>query len=586
MTERQSIRHIFVPIFILLVSLGHTRTAAAQRDGREVTWVNPGIAKMPGLEHRILKSEAMGHDVGYAVWTPPGFDAKSKLRYPVVYFLHGSGGSEASDSGGFSTFIANAIAKGKFPSAICVFPNGGLSGYRNQVESMIVDELIPLIDADYPTQAAASGRVLAGFSMGGAGSVHLSLNHPRLFCAAVSWGGALSRHGDGADSPLLPSARKHADTLKKSNYALLTINGDQDHPDGFAPLKQVLAPLDIPHRTVTLEDTNHNLGRYYELSGNTLVSFLAAQLKGTKTSCADAANGKTRTIRVLTIGNSFAKNACEYLEQIAADGSVELVIGKANLGGCTLERHARLAQEFENDPKNQPYRRTTDQGTTRLSLQEYLAVERWDYVTIQQMSALSYQIDTYQPHVDDLVNLIRKHAPQAQLLVHETWAYRPDSPYLKQHGLSQAQMYAGLSKAYSSIANQYDATIIPVGTAFQKVRNTKGRLVVVPDPNFDFDNPVFPKRPNQSHSLVAGWFWDKRGEKPELKLDFKHANASGCYLAGLVWYETITGSDARKIKYVPRGVDESDAAFFREVAHQVVLGRDLRSSRTPAPSLQ
>ena len=70
-----------------------------------------------------------------------------------------------------------------------------------------IDELIPLIDHDYATKAEPAGRALAGFSMGGAGSVRLSILHPELFCAAGSWGGALSRRGRGKDSPLLPPQR-------------------------------------------------------------------------------------------------------------------------------------------------------------------------------------------------------------------------------------------------------------------------------------------------------------------------------------------------------------------------------------------
>ncbi|MCR9116562.1 MAG: hypothetical protein NXI22_06360, partial [bacterium] len=58
-----------------------------------------------------------------------------------------------------------------------------------------------------------------------------------------------------------------------------------------------------------------------------------------------------RSIRVLTIGNSFAGNACKYLKEIARDGNVKLTIGTANLGGCTLERHATLAKQSAADPK-------------------------------------------------------------------------------------------------------------------------------------------------------------------------------------------------------------------------------------------
>ena len=245
---------------------------------RVISWVNPKIAKVDGLKHKILTSKSLGHDVGYAVWTPPNFDTSGKTRYPVVYFLHGSGGTEASDSGGFSSLLAGGIRKGNFPAAICVFPNGGRSGYRGEVESMIVGELIPKIDQDYLTRAEASGRAVTGFSMGGAGAVRLSILHPDLFCAASGWGGALSRRGRGEDSPLLPAAKANAETMKANNFALLTINGDQDHPKGFLPLQQVLTPLGIVHKIATLPNTKHSLSRYYKLSAGTMIGFLSKHL--------------------------------------------------------------------------------------------------------------------------------------------------------------------------------------------------------------------------------------------------------------------------------------------------------------------
>ena len=280
-----------------------------------------------------------------------------------------------------------------------------------------------------------------------------------------------------------------------------------------------------------------------------------------------------REIRVLTIGNSFAGNACKYLKEIAADGGVQLVIGTANLGGCTLERHATLAKQSAADPANRPYSSKTDAGQSKLSLQEYLAAQPWDYVTLQQMSALSHKSETYHPHVDELVALIRELAPQAKILIHETWAYRPDSPLLKAWKITQDQMYEGLRSAYADTAQQFGATIIPVGTAFQKVRSTPNREIVVPDPNYNFENPVHPTRPNQRNSLVVGWNWDVRGDKKQLRLDFKHANVAGCYQAGLVWYEVITGNDARDIQFAPRGVAEADAQFFRGIAHQVAASK-------------
>ncbi|QDT05537.1 Endo-1,4-beta-xylanase Z precursor [Rubripirellula lacrimiformis] len=275
---RNSILIVALLLIPQQVSSQEKGAAAGRREvtrKREIQWVNPKIPDVKGLVHHVLPSGAMGHDVGYVVWTPPGLDGDAATRYPVIYFLHGAGGSEASDSAGFASRVAAAIRQDQFPPTICVFPNGGMSGYRGDVETMIVDELIPLIDAEYPTNRNPSGRAVAGFSMGGAGSVSLAIEHPGLFCAAGSWGGALSWRGSGEDSPLLPAAIDHADKLKRHGFALLTINGDQDRPDAFIPLAKTLQPLGITHKTVTLKDTNHNLGKYYELAGDTMIAFLA-----------------------------------------------------------------------------------------------------------------------------------------------------------------------------------------------------------------------------------------------------------------------------------------------------------------------
>lgn len=69
-----------------------------------------------------------------------------------------------------------------------------------------------------------------------------------------------------------------AEKLKANDFALLTINGDQQHPEGFTPLNRILEPLNILHKVVTLKDTKHNLGHYYGRSADTMLAFLAERL--------------------------------------------------------------------------------------------------------------------------------------------------------------------------------------------------------------------------------------------------------------------------------------------------------------------
>jgi len=249
--------------------------AAQAAEEKPVSWVNPKLPGGTGLTHHILESKAMGHAVGYVVWTPKEYDTSGKARYPVIYFLHGMGGNESADSGGFSGLVEKGIREGHLPPVICVFPNGGRSGYRGEVEKMIVEELIPLIDKDYPTRAETKSRAVAGFSMGGAGAVQLSIMHPDLFCVAGSWGGGMWRDGE----LLLSTAEQNAGTLKKNGYGVLLVNGDKDRPDAYKPLAGKLTGLKIENKVVVLTDTPHNLGLYYQRAGEATTQFLGKRLK-------------------------------------------------------------------------------------------------------------------------------------------------------------------------------------------------------------------------------------------------------------------------------------------------------------------
>ncbi|MEQ8789231.1 MAG: alpha/beta hydrolase-fold protein [Pirellulaceae bacterium] len=268
-------RTLQVFLGVLALGVAISSAIAQERPRREVSWVNSKLPESPGLSHHVLPSKALGRDVGYVVWKPEDFDDSGATRYGVIYFLHGMGGNESADAGGFSSLVRSAVKRGVMPPVICVFPNGGRSGYRGEVETMIVDELIPLIDKSYPTKAEAGSRVVAGFSMGGAGSVRLSLLHPELFCAAASWGGGMWRDSE----TLLAAVDRDAKALKANAYATLLINGDQDRPDAYASLVEKLSAHAIPSQVVVLEDTPHNLGLYYQRSGKQMTDFLGEHLK-------------------------------------------------------------------------------------------------------------------------------------------------------------------------------------------------------------------------------------------------------------------------------------------------------------------
>jgi predicted peptidase len=235
-----------------------------------VVWVDPALPSGPGLVHRVLASKALGHDVGYVVWTPA--DYEPGRRYPVVYFLHGVTGTESADAAEFSSQVAAGIASGAIPPVIVVFPNGGLSGYRREVERMIVHELVPLIDRTYPTLARGESRGVVGFSMGGAGAIWLAVAHPRLFAVAASWAG-----GDRGD--IARMFAKNASTLARRHFAMLLVNGEKDHPNGFRELVTRCKRARVQCTTTTLPDVGHDLQAYYARSFLPLMTFLGDHLR-------------------------------------------------------------------------------------------------------------------------------------------------------------------------------------------------------------------------------------------------------------------------------------------------------------------
>lgn len=277
-------------------------------------------------------------------------------------------------------------------------------------------------------------------------------------------------------------------------------------------------------------------------------------------------NAQAKTIRLFMIGNSFSGNASKYLTAITKSAGDEIVIGKAEIGGAPMQKHwdAVVANEANpEDEKGKPY--------SGKSLKEKLSAQTWDIVSIQQASINSSNIDTYRPYAEKLRDFIKKLQPQAEVILHQTWAYRVDSKDFGQRQgggstKSQQEMWEASRAAYRTIAGELGLRLIPVGDAFQRV-NTDPKWGFKPDEKFDYKNAVAPNLPDQTNSLNNGYAWGKDGK---LGFDSHHANAAGCYLAGLVWYGKLFGESPEKVTFVPDSVSPEFAAFLRQTAAQVL----------------
>jgi enterochelin esterase-like enzyme len=126
------------------------------------------------------------------VYTPPGYGIDSKKRYPVLYLQHGWGEDETawSNQGHANLIMDNMITEGKIQPFIIVMTYGMTNeikwgGMRNfkiePFQTVLVDELIPYVDANFRTIAKPSQRAMAGLSMGGMETHTITLNKPDVF---------------------------------------------------------------------------------------------------------------------------------------------------------------------------------------------------------------------------------------------------------------------------------------------------------------------------------------------------------------------------------------------------------------------
>ena len=147
-------------------------------------------------------SPTLGMNRRLTVYTPAGYETSGK-RYPVFYLLHGMGGDENAwtELGRASQILDNLIAQGKAEPMIVVMTNGNAALEAAPGESSLgftapsmnlpktmegsfethFPDVVNFIDKNYRTVKNKKSRAIAGLSMGGFHSLHISKNNPDMF---------------------------------------------------------------------------------------------------------------------------------------------------------------------------------------------------------------------------------------------------------------------------------------------------------------------------------------------------------------------------------------------------------------------
>ena len=275
-----------------------------------------------------------------------------------------------------------------------------------------------------------------------------------------------------------------------------------------------------------------------------------------------------KKLNVLTIGNSFADSAVKAIVPLAEFAGKPLNIVKANFGGCELRRHWSYIEAEINNPDNC---RIYSNGP----LSKILAETPWDIVTIQQASHESWRSETFQPYAENICKFVKQYAPQAEIVIQQTWAYRLDHPQFQpgsEWGISQEEMYTRLTRNYKKLSNDLgNLRIIPTGYAVQLARkNQPVKFKMLSDE--ETSALRYPDIPPQAGALVGRDYYLRDNDTKEFvpKTDRIHLNARGEYPQGMVWLGILFGCDVTNIEYLPEYIGKEDAAFLRTIAQKAI----------------
>ncbi|MHB8629434.1 MAG: alpha/beta hydrolase [Aggregatilineales bacterium] len=151
-----------------------------------------------------FKSKITGGTVAYRVYLPPCY-WQTNRRYPYVILLHGSDGdqTEWTDKLHVDQALDQGIASGTLPPMIVIMPNGGSLQDTNvftdgaSFESLVLNELTPVIEQNFCTWNAREGRAIGGISRGGFWAYEIGFRHTMFFSAI----GGHSAFFDPANAP-------------------------------------------------------------------------------------------------------------------------------------------------------------------------------------------------------------------------------------------------------------------------------------------------------------------------------------------------------------------------------------------------
>jgi len=212
----------------------------------------PGDVPHGEIRERWYHAKTTGEWRRIFVYTPPGYDPDRSGRYPVLYLQHGRGENERgwSRQGRVSLIMDNLIADAKAKPMLIVMEHGyghisGESAHWDYGQDLAVftevmlNDLIPMIDATYRTIPDREHRALAGLSMGGGQALEIGLGHLDAFAYIGTFSAGGFEGGPDDLRKMNNGVMADADAFNRRVHLLWLGVGTAEPPDLLSGVRQL-----------------------------------------------------------------------------------------------------------------------------------------------------------------------------------------------------------------------------------------------------------------------------------------------------------------------------------------------------------
>jgi enterochelin esterase-like enzyme len=307
-------RLLCAQLLVAFVAAGQTspRPTRYLYGGGVMDWVDSDHSDAGDLKFKTFHSNTIHAEVSYMVWLPPDYEQNKTTRYPVLYELPASGGTPRRDTPRIVARVERAIRANRIAPMIVIGVNGlrGNTMYCDSrdgdypVETVIIKDLIPHVDATYRTLPSREARAVDGFSMGGFGAAHLGFKYPETFGVISIMAPPLLEPDLTSPQParawhnLFPTAMlndleyfrandpftlaaQNADALRDRTFIRIVAHSEDEHwllPQ-CEKLHQVLMQHAVPHEFCVFTNVKrHNPAECLDTLGDAAFSFFSSSI--------------------------------------------------------------------------------------------------------------------------------------------------------------------------------------------------------------------------------------------------------------------------------------------------------------------